>query len=412
MNSRERILNTLHRRPVDRLPVDCGGTRQSGIAAVAYHRLRERLGVNTGRPVRVYDLFQMLAEIEQQVAERFGADCVALQRPQVAFGIRNEAWKPCTLFDGTRVEVPGGFNPETEADGSWVLTRRGEVIARMPHGGFYFDRYEKYPGAAHPDLSTWRPPTVDDATMEYYHREAEALYTGTDKAIVAAFGPPYELFNGIGQGGLEEWMMTFASEPEYVQELYGLLVDAWLDNLRRFHGAVGDRVQVVQICDDFGTQASQFLSEGMFRELVLPAYKRGLDWIHAHTSWKVLLHSDGAIFGLLPAIVEMGVDILNPVQTTAVGMDPQRLKDAFGDKLIFWGGACDCQNTLTFGTPEQVAAEVRAHVGVLARGGGQVFASVHNIQANVPADNIVAMFDTAREFDAMVRATSADAARR
>ena len=411
MTSRERIRNTLHRQPVDRLPVDFGGTRQTGIAAAAYQRLRDRLGLRTERPVRVYDLYQMLAEVEQEVADRFGADCVGLQRPVVAFGIPNEGWKACTLFDGTTVEVPGGFAPVVEPDGSWALVRQQEVIARMPRDGFYFDRTEKYPGALHPDLCTWRPPRLDEATLAHFQREADALYTGTDKAIIVALGPPFELFYGLGQGGFEDWMVTLASEPEYVQELYGLLVDAWLENLRRCHGAVGDRVQVVQICDDFGTQAAPFLSETMFRELVMPAYRRGLDWIHTHTSWKVLLHSDGAIFPLLPAIIEMGVDILNPVQTTAAGMNPARLKEKFGDRLIFWGGSGDCQNTLTFGTPEQVAAEVRAHVGTLARAGGQVFASVHNIQANVPPDNIIALFDTAREFDTMIRETSATAAR-
>jgi uroporphyrinogen-III decarboxylase len=168
--------------------------------------------------------------------------------------------------------------------------------------------------------------------------------------------------------------------------------------LEAFHGAVGGRVQILQIADDFGTQNAPFLSVRAFRELLLPAYKRGLDWIHQHTNWKVLLHSDGALVPLLPSIIEMGVDILNPVQTTAAGMDPRRLKAEFGGRLAFWGGSCDCQGTLTRGTPAQVAAETRAHLDALAPGSGHVFASVHNIQANVPPENIVALFDTALNY--------------
>jgi len=413
MTSRERILRTLRREPVDRLPVDFGGTRQSGIAVHAYHRLRERLGLSTGRPVRVFDLCQMLAEIEQGVAERFGADCIGLPRPAVEynFGIRNENWKRWTLFDGTPVEVPGGFDPVEEPDGSLVILNDGVPAGRMPRNGFYFERCGRFPGAAHPDLRLWRPARVSNSAMEHYHVAAEALHTGSDKAVIAAFGPAHDLFYAIGHGGFEDWMVTFASEPEYVRELYGLIVDAWLDDLRRFHAAVGDRVHVIIVTDDFGMQSAPFLSEAMFRELVLPAYKRGFDWIHANTPWKVLLHSDGAIFSLLPALIDMGVDILNPVQTAAAGMDPVRIKSEFGGRLIFWGGSCDCQNTLTFGTPERVAGEVRSNVRALARGGGYVFASVHNIQENVPPDNIIALFDTAREFDDFVRRTSASAAR-
>ena len=395
MTSRERILAALHHQPVDRVPVDFGGTRQSGIAVMAYHRLRARLGLRDRRPARVFDVFQMLAEVEQDVADRFGADCVGLYRPDVAFGIRNEDWKPWALFDGTPVEVPGGFHPETEPNGDLVLRREGEVIALMPHDGFYFDRMEKYPGATHPDLDTWELPRLTAAALEHYHRQAEVLYAGTDKAIIAPLGPPYELFCGLGQGGFETWMLTLASEPDYVRALYDKLVDAWIENLRAFHAAVGNRIQVLQICDDFGTQRAPFLSERMFRDLVLPAYRRGLDWVHAHTDWKVMLHSDGAIFPLLPAIIEMGVDILNPVQTTAVGMAAERLQGAFGRQLVFWGGACDPQTTLAFGTPGDVVRETLANLEILSRGSGHVFAPVHNLQATVPPDNIVAMFDTA-----------------
>lgn len=395
MTSRERILAAINHRPADRVPIDFGGTRQSGIAVVAYARLRARLGLTRARLPRVFDVFQMLAEIEQDLADRFGADCVALYRPAVAFDIRNEGWKPFVFPAGLRAEVPEGFNPEPDGEGGLILKRDGEAIGAMPQGGFYFDRLESNPGAQHPDLTGWRAPRLDAATLDHFHREADALFRNTDKAVVAAMGPPYELFYGLGQGGFENWMITFASEPDYVSALYAELTDAWLENLRAFHDAVGDRVQILQICDDFGTQHSPFLSVKMFRERLLPAYKRGLDWIHANTPWKVMLHSDGAIVPLLPSIIEMGVDILNPVQTSAAGMDPRRLKREFGDRLAFWGGSCDAQGVFAHGTPTEVAAETEHNLSVLTPGGGYVCASIHNIQADVPPDNVIALFDTA-----------------
>jgi uroporphyrinogen decarboxylase len=394
MNSRQRVLCALNHQEPDRVPIDFGGTRQSGIAASAYHRLKGRLGIGT--PSRVYDLCQMLAEIEQPVLKRFGADVIALGRPAVALGIRNEHWKPWTLPDGTPVEVPGGFNPEIEPNGDLLVRKSdGSPMARMPKSGFYFDRIDKYPGAAHADPDKLQLPLLSTEECDHLHARAEAYYRNTDLAIIAAMGPPYELFFGLGTGDFPTWMITLATEPDYVHALYEKLTGAWLENLRRFSAAVGDRVQILQFNDDLGTQKAPFLSVDMFRELIMPYYKRGLDWIHQNTNMKVLMHNDGAIFSLIPSLIEMGVDILNPVQTTAKGMDPKKLKDRFGDRLVFWGAACDCQGTLTFGTPQQVAEEVEENLGTFAPGGGYVLAPVHNVQANVPPENVTALFDAA-----------------
>jgi len=394
LNSRERVLAAINHQEPDRLPIDLGGTRQSGIAASTYHQLKQRLGISS--TTRVYDVYQMLAEVERSVMERFGADVVGLNRSEVAFGIRNENWKAWQLFDGTPVEVPGGFDPITEKNGDLVLLQDARPIARMPHGGFYFDRLEVYPGGAHLPVEEVQPPVMSDALCEHYRLESEALCQNTDFAIIAPLGPPYELFYGLGTGGFDAWMMSLAAEPDYVNALCEKLVDVWLQNLQRFAQAVGNRVQVLQFNDDFGTQDAPFLSVKMFRDLIMPHYKRGLDWIHQNTDMKVFLHSDGAIAPLIPSILEMGVDILNPVQTSANGMDAKRLKEEFGDRLVFWGGSLDCQKTLPFGTPEEVAREVDAHIQAFAPGGGYVFASVHNIQASVPPENVIAMFDTAQ----------------
>ena len=396
MNSRERVLSALNHREPDRVPIDLGGTRQSGIAASAYHKLKGHLGLDT--PTRVFDLYQMLAEIERPVMERFGADLVGLNRPAVTFGIRNEDWKPWQLFDGTPVEVPCGFDPVTERNGDLLLLGSdGSPMARMPHGGFYFDRLDTYPGAAHADPETLDVPLLTSQECDHFHARAEAWHQTSDLAVMVAMGPPFELFFGLGTGDFPGWMITLATEPDYVAALYEKLVEAWLENLRRLHGAVGDRVQILQFNDDLGTQDAPFLSPKMFRERIMPYYRRGLDWIHRNTSWKVFMHNDGAIADFLPMLIEMGVDCLNPVQTTAKGMDPAKLKREFGDRLVFWGAACDCQATLPFGTPQQVAREVEQNLGLLAPGGGYVLAAVHNIQPGVPPENVVALFDTARQ---------------
>lgn len=394
MLSRERVLAAINHRTPDRVPIDLGGTRQSGIAASTYHQLKEALSLSS--PTRVFDIYQMLAEVERPVMERFGVDVIGLNRPAVAFGIRNEAWKPWQLFDGTPVEVPGGFEPLVDQAGDLVLMRDDQPIARMPKNGFYFDRLEKYPGAMHVDIDELSPPLLTDDQCDHYRLQSEALFQTTDFAIVAPLGPPYELFYGLGTGDFQSWMVTLATEPNYVDALCGKLVEAWLENLRRFADAVGNRVQILQFCDDFGTQQSLFISLDMFRHRFLPFYKRGLDWIHANTDMKVLLHSDGALFPLIPSLIEMGVDILNPTQTSAKGMDPVPLKEQYGDQIVFWGASLDCQKTLPFGTPEEVAKEVEEHMRVFAPGGGYVFAPVHNIQAAVPPENVIAMFDTAR----------------
>lgn len=396
MNSRERVLRAIDHREPDRVPIDFGGTRQSGIAASTYHQLKEHLGIHT--PTRVYDVYQMLAEIERPLLERFGADVIGLNKPVVAFGIENKDFRPWRLFDGTPVEVPGGFNPVTEAGGDLLLRNAdGSPMARMPKGGFYFDRLDKYPGASHADVDTLRPPLLSAAECDHLHARSQAYRQNCELAVIAAMGPPYELFFGLGTGDFQSWMITLATEPHYVGELYDKLTEAWLENLRRFVAAVGDRVDILQFNDDLGTQDAPFLSVDMFRELIMPFYKRGLDWVHRNTNMKVFMHNDGAIFDFIPTLIEMGVDVLNPLQTTAKGMDPVKLKQLFGEKIAFWGGACDCQATLAFGTPQDVAEQVERHIRILAPGGGYVCAAVHNIQAAVPPENVIALFDTARK---------------
>jgi uroporphyrinogen decarboxylase len=396
MTSRERVVRAINHQQPDRVPIDLGATRQTGIVASTYYRLKEYLGIHT--PTRVVDLIQFVAEVEQPILDRFGVDAVGVFRPETntGLGIRAENWKPWRLFDGTPVEVPKDFNPVLGADGAYTMLRDGVPIARMPKDGFYFDRLVKSPGAAHIDVDKWEPYQWTNEELEHVHARAECLYENTEYALVSNVNPPQELFTSMGEGDFAAWWATLATEPDYVRALYEKATCTWMKNLERFARAVGDKVQIIQLTDDFGGQESLLLSVKMFRELVMPYYKRGLDWVHQNTKMKVLFHSDGAIFPLIPSLIEMGVDILNPVQISAKGMNPQRLKQEYGKKIAFWGGAADCQQFLRFAKPEEVAREVEANVRAFAPGGGYVCAGIHNLQAGIPPENIVTMFDTAR----------------
>lgn len=395
MTSRERVLRAINHKQTDRVPIDLGGIPQSGIAASTYHKLKQHLGIHT--PTRITDLIDMLAELEQPVRERLGVDVVRVLRPETnpGMGYRRENWKPWIMFDGTPVEVPGDFNPVLETDGSLAIVRDGVPIARMLKDDTYFDNLVLAPGAAHLNVDKIQPALIGNEDLEFMQAHAEWLDKNTDYALVCTCGPPQSLFLGMGRGDFAGWCMTLSTEPEYANALLEKTVDVWIENLKRVAAVLGDKVQILHLADDFGTHESLLLSARMFRSLIMPHYKRGLDWIHENTKMKVLFHSNGAVFPLIASMIEMGVDILNPLQITAKGMDPKRLKETFGSQLAFWGGAVDCQNTLPLGSPEEVAREVEANVKTFAAGGGYVCSAVHNIQPGVPAENVLALFDAA-----------------
>ncbi len=394
MTSRERILCALNHQQPDQIPIDLGGCSATGIAVSTYHQLKERLGITS--PTRIYHLLGMIAEVEQSVKERLGADVTVLRPYAASLGIRFERWKPWQLFDGTVVQAPGGFNPVPQTDGGFVLFNGSQPYARMPKGGFYFDYLAKNPGAAHVNVEEYQPHRLTQEEVDYYGAAAEALHNQTDYAIIAEMGPPEQLFAQMGSGDLAAWFITMATEPEYVHALLDKVSSVWMENLRQFSSAVGDRVHIIVCYDDLGTQQAPMISVKMFRELIMPYYRRAFEWIHQHTRMKVMFHSDGAIYPMIPSLIEMGIDILNPVQTSAAGMEPARLKQEFGDRLVLWGGCCDCQQTLPFATPEEVARAVEANLRILAPGGGYVCAAVHNIQAGVPIENVLALYETAR----------------
>ena len=417
MNSRQRVETALRHQQPDYVPLDLGASAVTGMHASSVYQLRQALKLDQpGTPVKVTEPYQMLGEIDAALIDALGIDVVGLGGTRTMFGFENKDWKPWTLSDGTPVLVPDAFNTEPEENGDILMYPEGDRSAppsgRMPRGGFYFDTIVRQDpiDEEHLDvednLQEFAP--VADAELEHFAAEAQRLHRETDKAILANFGgtafgdialvPAPWLKHPRGIRDVAEWYMATASQFDYVYEVFRRQCEIALANLEKIYGVVGDRVAAVFITGtDFGTQNGPFISPKAYRELYQPFHRRVNDWVHEHTPWKTFIHSCGSVVVLLPDIVEAGFDVLNPVQCSAAGMDPQTLKDRFGEKISFWGGGVGTQKTLPFGTPDEVRREVRQRIEIFGRGGGFVFNTVHNVQARTPAENLVALYEAVRE---------------
>jgi uroporphyrinogen-III decarboxylase len=417
MTSRERVLKSLNHKEPDRVPLDLGASMLTGMHVSSVYKLRQALELDPpGTPVKVLDPYQMLGEVEMDLVDALGVDVVLAPAATTLFGFKREVWKPWTLFDGTPLLVPEDFNTEAEANGDVLMYPEGDRTAtasgRMPAGGFYFDVIVRQPPLdeqkLNPDDNTEEFTPISKADLTYFENEVERLNRETDKAVFAGFCftsfgdialvPAPWLKNPKGIRDIEEWYISTVARRDYVYRVFERQCEIGLANLEKLHQALRDKVQVTLITGtDFGAQNNLFISKQSYRDLYKPFHKTVNDWLHRNTSWKTFIHSCGAVVELIPDLIEAGFDILNPVQTAAAGMDPKGLKERFGEQIVFWGGGVDTQSTLPFGTPAEVKAEVRDRVETFGRGGGFIFAAIHNIQAGIPVENLVAMFEAFQE---------------
>jgi len=401
MTGRERIQTALAHREPDAVPIDLSGHRSSGIAAMAYPRLRAALGLEP-RPVRVYDIIQQLAVVDEDVLDRFGIDTIELGR---GFARDDADWADWVLPDGTPCLVPAWSMPERE-DGRWVLrSEDGKVLCAMPDGAIYFEQtYFPYfeddtaPLDEAMAEGMWSAilsppgPDVDDAALA---DGARALRAETDRAVIGLFG------GNLVEAGqwlyrMDRFLLLLAAEPRRIHRFLDRLVEFHLANLERFLAAVGEHIDVILFGDDLGTQTAPQMSPAMYREFFKP--RHATMWRRAKelADVKVMLHCCGEVRALLPDLIDAGLDAINPVQISCPGMKADELKAEFGRDLVLWGGGCDTQTLLPDASPEAVADHVRRQVATLAPGGGFVFQQVHNILANVPPENIIAMLDAVR----------------
>ena len=417
MTSRERVLKSLNHEEPDRVPLDLGASVLTGMHVSSIYKLRQTMKLDPpGTPIKVLDPYQMLGEVEMDLVDALGVDVVQAPAAATLFGYKLDGWKPWKLFDGTPLLVPEGFNTEPETNGDVLMypegDRRAAPSGRIPAGGFYFDVIVRQPpldeAMLNPDDNTEEFTPISEADLAYFEHQVEQLYRETDKAVFAGFCfssfgdialvPAPWLKNPKGIRDIEEWYISTVARRDYVYRVFERQCEVALANLEKLHQRLGNKVQVTLITGaDFGAQNSLFISKQSYRDLFKPFHKAINDWLHRNTDWKTFIHSCGSVVELIPDFIEAGFDILNPVQTAAAGMDPKGLKERFGEQIVFWGGGVDTQRTLPFGTPEEVKAEVRDRVEIFGRGGGFIFSTVHNIQAGIPVENLVAMFEAFRE---------------
>ena len=416
MTSKERVWAALNHRAPDAVPVDFGGTAVTGMHVDIVIALRDRYGLEK-RPVKVHEPYQMLGFIDEDLKRALGIDIEGVYGAETIFGFRNENWKLWRMDNGTEVLVSEYFRTTRDVNGDTLIYPKGDFSAppsgRLPKDGFFFDtivRQEPIDDASldpGDNLEEFGP--ISDADLAYFDRATrEAAATG--RGVIATFGgtafgdialvPAPFLKHPKGIRDIEEWYVSTLTRRPYIHAVFEKQTDIALANLGKIKARVGDRVQAVFICGtDFGTQSSTFCSVDAFRSLYMPYYKQVNSWIHENTPWKTFKHSCGAVETLIPAFIESGFDILNPVQVSAAGMDAGKLKAKYGKDIVFWGGGVDTQRTLMFGTPGDIRAEVLEHCATFGKDGGFIFNAVHNIQANVPTANVVAMFEAVKEFN-------------
>ncbi len=395
LTSRERVLAALRHEEADRVPIDFGAFRSSGIHAGLYARLRRYLGLPEKR-VRLYDVMQQLAEPDEDILDFFHADVLQVHRLCPSFGIPIDSWKEGSLPDGTPAEVPREFDPVPLEGGGWEIRRNGTPIARMTSGGLYFDAVH-FPLA---DVETvaelekrFSRPGVSEREIAFLKKQLDKV-SGSKRAVLYCFGG--NIFEG-GHGlmGYAAYMYNVAANPKLIEALSSLLAESYVSDLSVLLPIVEGKVDIIACGDDLGIQTGLQISPQDYRRLIKPYQKRVYEYIRTNSSAYLFLHSCGSIVELLEDLIEIGVQVINPVQISAKGMDPEALKRRFGRDLTFWGGGCDTQHVLPYGSPEEVRLNVKRNMKALKPGGGFVFTQVHNILDKVPPENVRVMYETA-----------------
>lgn len=390
LTPKQRVIEALHHREPDRIPLDFGSTGITGISRRALARYMDLIGMPHG-DIDIYEVTQQLGVVPENLLKRLGADFRGLDpRP-------GSHWK---------LDISRQGDSEVFYD-QWGIGWRKPIDSDL-----YFDMFHAPLARAEStaDIERHNWPDPDDPAR-YAHLESEAriLETTTDAAIVLGRMAPGTLELAAWTRGMENFYMDLAADPDFACALLDKINEIKMRYWEHAISKVADKIAVITEADDMASQHSLIISPDIYRRLIKPRHKRLFDHIHklAPNAF-IFFHSCGAIYELIPDLIEVGVDILNPVQVSAAGMDPRRLKKEFGSELTFWGGGVDTQWTLPYGTPLEVRDEVIRRIDELAPGGGFVFNTVHNIQADVPPENLAAMFDALREYGVYAADTSGE----
>lgn len=415
MNSKEKISKAL-RHESGPIPVDLGGTAVTGMHCDTIAAVRAMLGFKK-TPVKIVEPYQMLGEIDSELADALGVDTTPLWDERTMTGARLRNFKPWTTPWGQEVLVPEDFNWTIGEKGDIYLYPEGDTSVEpslhMPESGRFFDAIDRQRPYDEDDLrledNTEEFKRIDETTLDALARDAEVAKR-TGKGVIGSFGgaafgdiamiPAVGMKNPKGIRGVSDWYMLLATNPDFVRSIFDIQLEVVLENLKRIESVVGNAVDVLYVCGtDFGMQNGTFCSVDTYRNLYKPYYTAVNRWIHENTCWKTFKHSCGAIETFIPDMIESGFDVLNPVQWTATGMDRNILKKKYGDNIVFWGGGINTQKTLPFGTAQEVYKEAFECCSIFGKQGGYVFNAVHNIQAKVPPENVIAMFKAVQDYN-------------
>jgi len=400
LNSRERVLAALAHEEPDRVPLDMGGGAATGLVGHAHGKLLRHLGL-TG-DTKIWFPYVQWCIVDQKILDRFEIDCInVVPMP--------EKWRKQTFPDGMPFLEPESFTTREEPDGSRLDMYKGIPVGRMPPDGHWFDPiYFPLADAGIEDLDgfSWMAPasfyripdiTRLDEMVAGVRETARYWYENSDKALVGFAGASiYETAQGLR--GFEQLFIDFVQNRTFLDRLFDTIADANVEYAKRYCEAIADYAQVIVIGgEDIGAQESLQIRPELYREMVMPRIKRLWQTFKRNTDAYLFIHSCGHIEPVIDDFIDAGIDIINPVQIGA-GMDAKQLKKKYGDRVTFWGGGVDTQHVLPNGSTGEVRTQVRERINTFAPGGGYVFAAEQTIQTEVPPGNIVAMYDSAREF--------------
>ena len=415
MSSRDRVKAALRHEEPDRVPIDLGSTPSSGISAIAYEAYSRHIGMGKGK-TRIYDVVQYLAQPEEEIINRFGVDILDIGR---TFNDRDEDWYDITMPNGRIAQYPSWFRPQKHDDGSWnAIHEDGTRIATMPEGAQFFDQ-TFFPWLdGYPDSRSGMDETLDEAMdkvlwsklvhspwdhageddfWEQLRTRTLALREGTDKALMVVCG--CNLFEwGTFLRRMDNFLMDLYLDRDNVAILMDLLMDRHMKTLEKVCDSVGDIVDVLRFGDDLGMDSGPFMGLDVYKDLFESHRTRLCSHVHENSGMSTFLHTCGSMYQYIPSLIDSGMDIINPVQTNCRDMDASRLKNEFGQDIVFWGGGMDPREILNRGTPDDVRNEVKKRLDIFAPGGGYIFNNIHNIMGEVPPENIEAMFEAAREY--------------
>jgi len=407
MTSRERVLAAINHIQPDRTPIDFSSHRSSGIAALAYPKLRAHLGLKP-KPVRVYDMVQQLAVVDDDVLDRFGVDTVELGR---GFLLEKGDWKEWTLPDGSPCLIPHYIHLE-KRDNNWIVfSKDGRELGVQKPGWLYFEQTH-YPLKERPisgddfsdleiivnnTLWTGIPSpgghlSFNQSGLSEMKNKAKALRNSTQRAIVGLFGGNmFELPQWLY--GMDNYFAALKLFPKDVLRLSERLCAFHLKNLEKWLETVGEFIDIIVFGDDLGGQNGLLISPEMYRLYIKPFHKQLWNRAKELANVKVMLHCCGDVSSIMADLIESGLDAINPVQISCPGMDSRRLKSQFGANLTFWGGGCDTRFMLPSSTKKNIQKHVKEQIKILGADGGFIFQQVHNIMADVPIENVAAMFE-------------------